>query len=161
MALKQRENGEYEISSVKEVKEAMALRDDMIRDIEEAGLLEIQQDASELSRAIGRYMTENGVNEIKDAKTNRRAVLVQRFNRKWITTRKELKDSEVDEAKALQDLVDKDVYMKITKRVVDPAALDEAVRDGLVTEKEIAAAYIEIPQKPFAQIYDLREPDEE
>jgi hypothetical protein len=160
MALERKENGQFVVRTMADAKEAMRLRDELLDEIRKSGIEEMQTDCTEMSRALGAFMVAGGIDEIADKKTNRRAVLVQRFNRKWIATRKELKSEGVD-GKALQDLVDKEVFMKITKRVVDPIALDEAMRDGLVDESEIADAYVETPQKPFTQVYDLKVPDDE
>ena len=155
VALKRMENGQFEIRTMADAKEAMNLRDEFMDEIDKSGIVDIQNDVTEISRAIGRFMSGKGVDEIVDKKTNRRAVLIQRFNRKWIATRKELKSEGID-GKALQDLVDKDVFMKITKRVVDSAALDEAVREGLVEESVISEAFVETPQQPFVRVSDLK-----
>ena len=95
--------------------------------------------------------------------------LVERSSRMWVATDDDLPPG-VKGAKSLRSIC-KGISVKvkgkkvplwqlITKRVPDPELIDEAVKKGWISEKEISKAYIEKPQSPFMQRYEGMPVDE-
>lgn len=86
---------------------------------------------------------------------------IQRKARFWVNTDAEMPDPAPKGAKSLKALCQGKtaksgkkivpLWNFITKRVVDPKKIDEAVAKGFITEKEINRAYLEADQKPFIQ----------
>lgn len=86
---------------------------------------------------------------------------IVRKSRFWVATDADMPENAPKGAKSLKALCKGKTTKKnvmlwnfITKRVVDPNRLDEAVAKGYLTEKEIAKAYLEVDQKPFIQRFD-------
>jgi DNA-binding HxlR family transcriptional regulator len=48
----------------------------------------------------------------------------------------------------------KELWSAITKREIDPEKLNEAVEEGLIKKKEIQAAWVEVPRKPYLRLFE-------
>lgn len=87
---------------------------------------------------------------------------IQRFSRLFVATDDDMPDPAPKGAKSMKSLCQGKTAGKkkiplwnfITKRVVDPAKIDEAVNKGYITQKEVDKAYLESPQRPFIQPFD-------
>jgi hypothetical protein len=87
---------------------------------------------------------------------------IQRKSRFWVATDSEMPSPKPRGAESLKSLCQGRVIKKkgkkdvslwnfITRRVIDPAKIQEAVALGYLTEKEIGKAYLEADQAPFIQ----------
>jgi len=159
MALKRLKNGQYKIESKKQAVEAISLMlelEDAIRDLEkENGIDEMKMDSVELKKAATAFMTEKNAQALEIPKAGKVAKLVAGFDGAWIETKADLKNAGTPPGvKTLRAIVGKDLWLKITKRVLDPDKLAEAVATGAVDEDEIKNAYYEKPRAPYVRIYD-------
>jgi len=170
MALTRRDNGEYVLKSQKQLKSALALMQELAEDIstieKEQGIDEMRQDATELKRAATRYAVENGIEKIQ-LEGDQYAVLVRAgHNRRWLLNDNEIERSMPKGTKSLRSILKKkfpskpkfvQVWKRVTKRVPDPEGIQECIDEGLLTEKEIAAAFVEDEKAPFLRIYGSNE----
>lgn len=98
------------------------------------GYSDLQTESLALNRAVIEYMDKKKVDDV-DMGTYR-AHLQRGFNRGWNADR-------------LRELVPKSVWLKITKQTPDPDKIEEAVKKGLITRKQIQSAFEEKPKAPF------------
>lgn len=170
MALKRTKNGEYVLSSQKQVISALTLMADLADEIteleEEHGIREMKQDAVELKKAADRYMIENGISEI-DLKDGRMAKVVESaHDRHWVLLDDELEDDPIPGAKSLRSILKKkfkgdkeafkNIMARVSKRIADPDGIQEAIADGTLNENEIEAAFVEKEKKPYVRVYGSR-----
>jgi hypothetical protein len=166
MALKRDDHGQYHLTSKKQVISALALMEELKADIQELmdkyDITEMMQDATELKKAAQRWLIENKIDEL-EIKDGKRVKLIRAgYDRRWILTSKE----DVPKGavplrnllkKKLKDAEFKEVWGRITKRVADPVEIDEIIAEGIVTEKDIAKAFVEKEKAPYMRIYDQEE----
>lgn len=171
MALKRTKNGEYVLSSQKQVISALTLMAELQEEISELnekhGIREMMQDATELKKAADRYMIEKGISSI-DLKDGRTAKVVEAaHDRHWILLDSELEDDPIPGAKSLRSILKKkfkgdkegfkNIMARVSKRVANPEGIQEAVSEGLISENEIQAAFVEKEKKPYMRVYGSRE----
>jgi len=109
-----------------------------------AEIAPLQAQAVMLKKAATEYAVKKRISVVQlDGVYYRKIV---RTNRAWDNEilRKILKRIKVD---------GKPLWNKVTKRVIDPDKLAEAVAVGWVTEKKLDEAYVETEQAPFLQRY--------
>lgn len=70
---------------------------------------------------------------------------------KWLAT-KVVGNTRVWDAGALFKILPRGIFKQITKIVVDPQAIDEAVRAGKITDEQIASALSTRPNKPYVKV---------
>lgn len=90
--------------------------------------------------------------------------LITRSTKMWVFNKTDMPKPKPKGAKSIREICgDKTVKVNgskkklwplLTKRVVDPEAIERAINKGWITEDEIDKAYIESPQKPFYQKYE-------
>lgn len=159
-------SGQFSLKSKADVKNALKLmlelKDDIATLRAEHGIDELEQDAVELKKAAEGYMVAKGIDEIQLDGESYAKVIRGGYDRHWI-----LLDSEITEqmpgVKSLRSILQKkfgkstqgyrDAMRKITKRIPDAEKIEEAVSEGLLTEKEIAPAFVEKEKKPYLRIY--------
>jgi hypothetical protein len=166
MALTRTQNGQYVIKSKPQLKAALVLMQELKDEISEAmkehGIDEMQQDAVELKKAAEGYMTTKDIDEIQLTNGSYAKLIRGGYDRHWV-----LNDSEIPEnapgVKSLRSILKKkfggntlgykDAMRRITKRIPDAERIEEAVSEGLLTEKEIAPAFVEKEKKPYLRIF--------
>jgi hypothetical protein len=159
VALKRYNNGTFEITSLKQAKEAYALMQeltDAISELEkEHGITDMRQDAVNLKYSADAFLVKSGKDHLEIPKISKRATVVRGHDGHWIETKEDLRKFSVPkDARTLRSIVGKDLWKKITKRRLDPDKLAEAVATGEIDEDEIKAAYHEEPRKPYVRIYE-------
>ena len=159
MALTRAKNGQYVIKTKAEAERALVMMHNLQGEItalmEEHGIAEMQMDATELKRAATVYLASKEIETIKLPKIGKYGRMIRAVNRKfWIGTKDEIPPDSDEGVKALRSLVPKEVWLKITKRVPDPALIDEAVAEGLITAKQIEPAYVETFKAPYLNLYN-------
>jgi len=81
--------------------------------------------------------------------------LVQPTGKSWISTKEEIpKNAPRGQYKSLRAILGKDLWLRVTKRVVNPDALQELVDEGEVTEDELAPAMMEKPHGAYVRFYE-------
>lgn len=89
---------------------------------------------------------------------------IQRMSRFFVATDADMPDPAPRGAKSMKALCQGKtvksgqrkipLWQFITRRVIDPGKIDEAVNKGYITQKEVDKAYLESPQRPFIQPFD-------
>jgi hypothetical protein len=159
MALKRNPNGGFTIKNDKQLKEALAQRTEIQAVLEDDAYLEMMKEVTELSRAAAEYMTRRDIEEIPFVSDKRkfRAVAVQRYNSMWIGDDDDVPaDPGIEPVRSLRSVLSNDQWAMVTKRTVDEAKLDEAVRSGKIKEEEIRQCLYEKPQTPYVRVYENR-----
>ena len=165
MALKRYENGTFEITNLKQAREAYELMQelsDSILELErENGITEMRQDAVGLKQSADAFLVKRrealelpGIGKV--------AKVIRGYDGLWIGTKSDLQklDSVPQGVKPLRSIVGKDIWKRITKRVLDPEKLAEAVATGEVKEDEIEKAYVQKPRSPYVRLYNEEDEDE-
>jgi len=165
--LKANENGTYTITSkegaIKALKMMQERSDEAQALMQEQGISELMQEATELKKAATAYCVAKGISQL-DMEDSYAQLREDGYDRRWIATRHELAAvSAPDGAKDLRSILQskfgghseqfKNVWRKITKRVISPEALQELVDDGTLDEDEIAPAFVEKKKAPYLRIY--------
>ena len=172
MALTRTLNGEYVLKNKTQLKSALLLMQELADDIEalrlKHGIQELEQDATELKKAATRYMEENEIDEVALEGGQYGKLVRGAYDRRWILSDDELTEAELaDGARSLRRILKKkfknspdkfkQAYAFVSKRVADPEGIQEAVSEGLVTEKEIAPAFVEKEKRPYLRVFGERE----
>lgn len=163
--LKANENGTYTITSkdgaIKALKMMQERSEEAQALMQEQGITELMQEATELKKAATAYCVAKGISQL-DMEDSYATLREDGYDRRWIATRKELADvSAPDGAVPLYEIIrrgftnieGKEIWKRITKRVVDPEALQEVVDEGILSEDEIAPAFVEKKKAPYLRIY--------
>ena len=160
MALNRNGAGQYIIKTKAEAARALVMMHNLQDEIAEIqkkhGIDEMMQDATELKKAATAFLDSKGIDSLEIKEVGKVAKLIRAVNKKlWIGTKADMPD-DVDKSvvKPLRSLVDKEVWMQITTRIPDPAKIDEAVAEGVITAKQIAPAYVETFKAPYLGISD-------
>lgn len=166
MPLKMLDNGQYVVTNAKQAKEALnAMRElqSSIEEIEkENDLPEMRQDAVEMKKAVQRWMEQADKDQLQC--DGYHATLVRaNYDGRWIGSDEDLVDADSPEGaiplkrilkKKIGRPAYKEVWARITKRVVDPSALDDVVAEGILSADDVAPAYVEKTKAPYLRIYD-------
>lgn len=118
----------------------------------EHGITAKRQARLEIGTLLKGYMMRQEISRLDDGKKSHVA-LVRPASRRWIGTKAEMPNPKPKGAKPLKSLVDKVMWRKVTKRVIDPELIAELVESGELDEDEIAPAYVEIPSEPYVRLY--------
>ena len=157
MALKRYKNGTFEITSLKQVREAYKRMQEYSKAVQELekehNIDELRQDATNLKLSADSFLIKSNKDHLEIPEIGKRATVVRGHDGSWVETKADLNAASTA-TKSLRSIVGKEIWLKITKRVVDPDKLAEAVATGLVDEDEISAAYDERPRKPYVRLYD-------
>jgi hypothetical protein len=169
VALKILSNGQYVVKTKKQAIEAMQMMGTMKDEIsairKKYGLDEMEQDATELKKAVTRYCVENNVDRLdyEHENSNYHGTLVAGFDKKWILTQDDLRSAgQPAGAKPLRTILKdkfsaeefKRVWARATKRIADPEGIDALVSDGVLDEDDVAQALVEKPRTAYLRIYE-------
>jgi len=157
MALKPLKNGQYKITTRAQAKEALQLmleKEQAVSELEEKhGIKEMKQDAVELKKAATAYMDEKDITALEFP--GKVAKLIRGVDEIWINTREDLRRIPAAAgARTLRSILSREMWMQITKRVVDPEKLDDAVARGDISEDEISDALYEKPRAAYVRVFD-------
>lgn len=152
MALKQRKNGTWVIESGTDLDKAMQLiedREDMIAEAEkvmeeEYEYLTFKAEREALMDAVRIFMLENDVAQVQRPDRGYKLTLRRDWTSRWNPER-------------LRNLVSKNVWLKITKPVIDPDKIDDLVRKGELDRKKIGPAFEQSPKKPYLRRFGLQD----
>lgn len=144
--LKQKKDGSWLIENYKDletVAEAIEEREQAIADIEESmeeqyDYKALKQEVSDLKYALTGFMDKNDHAQL--IRPDYKIVLVKRSRTSW------------NEAK-LKSLLPKNLWLKVTKLVIDPDKIDDFARKGAIDMDKIAPALESKPDKPHLRWY--------
>jgi len=170
MALKRLQNGQYEVKTLKQAKEALMtmreLQSSISELMEEHGITEMMEDASELKKAATRWAASSDTPRI-DLGNGRKGepyALLRRdkYGGTWIATDDDITDAAPPKATSLLSILrgkyrDKtirsEIWNRVTKRTIDQDGLKRVVDEGLLSDSEIAPAFYEKEKAPFLIVY--------
>lgn len=166
MALTRTKSGQFQIKSKAQAKAALLMMQELKDEIStlrrESGLDELEQDAVELKKAAEGYMVTKEIDEIQLENGSYAKIIRGGYDRHWV-----LNDSEILEdasgVKSLRSILKmkfgpgtrdyRDAIRRVTKRIPDAEKIEYAVSEGLLTEKEIAPAFVEKEKKPYLRLF--------
>jgi hypothetical protein len=170
MALKVLDNGYVEIKTQKDALAALQAFRDLKSEIdqvkEESGLNELEKDAMAYKAAVQNFMISKELDQLQGDGFHGTLVKGHGSSR-WITDEGDLTGDEADHAMSLRVIIEEKfgekvtkpkskarrLWLKITKRIADTDAIEEAVNDGELTVDEIAPAFVEKDRAPYLRIF--------
>jgi len=171
MALKVHEDGFVEIKTQKDAVAALEAFRNLKTEIDEvrkeSGLDELERDAAAYKAAAQNFMIDKDLEQVQGDGWHGTLVKGHGSSR-WITTDEDLTGDEPDRCESLVSIIEKKfkskitskgskarrVWLKITKRVLDVEAVEDAVNRGTFTVDEISPAFIETPRAPYLRIFE-------
>ena len=106
MALKRNKNGQYVLTSKKQVISALTLMAELSDEIaalmQKHEIQEMQQDAVELKKAADRYMIDKGINALDLGDGRLAKVVHSAHDRHWVLLDEELAEERIPGAKSLR-----------------------------------------------------------
>jgi hypothetical protein len=171
MGLKRLPNGQYDVTTEKQAKEALKVSQELTEEIaelqKEHGILEMMDDATELKKAVLRFAQTKGMRQINFPGYHATLVEVP-YASQIVGTKDDLPEGDAgfkthkDGVIPLRTIIfkkfksktkAKEIWKRATKRVVDSEAVDELVAEGILTVDEVAPAFIEKMKTPFLRVY--------
>jgi hypothetical protein len=167
MTVKSNINGTYTVKTKADAIKALKMMQERSEEaqalMKEHGINELMQEAAELKKAATAYCVAKRITKL-DMDDSYAQLREDGYDRRWIATSSELASLDnpagatplrvilINKWKSQPDTF-KVVWRRITKRVVDADALQEAVDEGIVTEDEIAPAFVEKHKSPYLRVY--------
>lgn len=169
MAIRRNENGTYTVTSKKQAVEAIeamtALQESIDELLQEHGITEMMEDATELKKAATNYCVSKKV-ETLPLSAGHATLITASYDRRVVATQAEadlINESSVDRkivplrkilAKKFRDKKQlKEIWNRVTVRVVNVPALEEVVQEGILDVDEISPAYHEKQKAPYLRIF--------
>jgi hypothetical protein len=159
-------NGQYEVKSLKQAKEALLAckeLDNSIMELQrEHGITEMMEDASELKKAATRWADANDAERIDLGGGRYVGLRRDKYGGTWVADVDDLTESVPSTVVPLRRILKKkfkdaatfkEVWMRVTKRTVDSDALAQEVSAGILTAEEIAPAFFEKEKAAFLRFY--------
>lgn len=141
MPLKRKRDGTYVIKTKDDAIQAIKEADSIMDEIREQ-----EEQRKALKKSAAFYMRDKGIDGFKIAGKMR--ALVRPTSRLWVVTEEDipenLPDDDAAEVRPLEDILNAAQLEQVTKLVVDPEKMEQAIGLGIVDEEEIADAYLEI-----------------
>lgn len=171
MALKMNPNGTYEVKSLKDAKQAlegmMALDAEIRELMEEHGISEMMQDATEMKKAAQAYCVAKGIERVEMGDVHF-TLVKQAYDSRFIATEADLTGEEPVDRKVvpLRQIIRKkfgpfgkgkkasEIWKRITKPVVVKEALDEVVAEGLLSVDDISPSFVEKQKAPYLRKFE-------
>ncbi len=164
--IKRLQNGQYKVTTQKEAVEALnamrSLRDEITELMQEHGIAEMQEDATELKKAATAWAANSGVNKIQLGGKVYALLRRDKYGGQWIATDDDFTDDippnvvpllRVLRSKIKNKQARSEIWNRVTKRRVDPDALQRVIDEGVLTTEDVAPCYTEKDKAPFLMIY--------
>jgi hypothetical protein len=137
------------------------------------GIHEMMAEASALKKAATEFAireslesgSEDYAIEIDDDHYAR--LIRQGYDRRWLADEVDLQDPTIPrKAKPISSIIKKKfgsftkgsearkVWMRVTRRVVDPEALQEVIDEGILSEDEVAPALVQKLKSPYLRVFE-------
>jgi len=139
--------------AAKALEKSVKLRASADTLVAEHGIDELYKEAERLKDEVAEFCISKKIDKL-DIKGQRYGRVIQAVQERiWVATKDDIPEG-VKGVKPLKTILSKELFMKVTKRVVDPVKLDEAVNDELITLDEISKAYVERMRKPSFRVFE-------
>jgi hypothetical protein len=166
MASKAKKKRPGKISSFEEAREALrqyrTLNAEIKLRMEEHGITKLQDQAADLKKAATNWAVETETDRIDLGSGVYARLRQDKYGGTWVATTDDLEGAPSTAIPLFEILKLKfkrkpqtleHVWTLVTKRSVDPDALQKAINDGTLTTAEIAPAFYEKEKAPFIIIY--------
>lgn len=173
MALKVHDNGFVEITSKKDALDALVKFRELqeaIREIrEENDLDEMEKDAAAYKVAAQKFLVDSEIDHIEGDGWHG-TIVKGAASSHWIATEDDIPEDVVGERDVmpLQQIIEektnskisekgskaRKLWNKMTRRVIDPAAIEELVQEGKLKVDEISPAWYETQRAPYLRIFE-------
>jgi hypothetical protein len=173
--MKVHENGFIEITNAKDAKEALQsaknLQDEIAEVKAESGLDELEKDLTAYKAALRDFMVRSDIEHVEGDGFHGTLVKGSGGSR-WITDEDDRADLDPARCRPLKSIImekfgvntlkgkhpkvqeARKLFNRITKRVADPEAIEEAVNEKLLDVDEISPAWVEIQRAPYLRIFE-------
>jgi hypothetical protein len=154
------------LKSRAEVRQALKRMEqlaDEIAEIEERhGLAGMREEAVRLKKAACNYMVEHEMETLElDKRTGKYARLVRgEYDGHFVVTEDELGADTPTEAVSLRTIFKRkfgkgfmDMWKIATKRVADPEGIQDLMRKGIISDEDVAPAYVVKDKAPYLRIF--------
>lgn len=165
------ENGFVEIKTQKDALEALKRFRELKEGIEEIraenDLDAMEKDAAAYKVAAQGFMLRSNIDSIQGDGWHGTVVRSSGTSH-WIETEDDIPENARDDVESLDTIIERKtkskisekgskarkLWMKMTKRVLDPEAIEELVQEGKLKVDEIAPAWYETQRAPYLRIWD-------
>lgn len=169
--MKVHDNGYIEIKTAKDAKKALEaaknLQDEIAAVKAESGLDELEKDLTAYKAALRDFMMAAEIEHVEGDGFHGTLVKGSGGSR-WITDDDDMDETTPDRCKSLKTIIEekfdervktkgskaRKVWLKVTKRIADPEAIEEAVNEKLLDVDEISPAWVELQRKPYLRIFE-------
>lgn len=169
--MKVHDNGYIEITTDEDAIEALQNAKNLQNEIEEvkaeSGLDELEKDLTAYKAALRDFMIRTNIEHIPGDGFHGTLVKGSSGSR-WITTDDDISENDPERVMSLQACIEKKfkskvsekgskarkVWLKITKRVADPEAIEEAVNEKVLKVEDISPAWVELTRAPYLRIFE-------
>lgn len=165
MALKVTDEGFIVIKTKKDAVAALTkfqtLKAERDEAYEEAGIKDMDEELVALKAAVTNFMKEKEMETI-ECKGFHGTMVTSYYGGHWIGTKDDITDDDPAGARSLKSILQKKfgvkaakpIWMRITKRVPDHQAIEEAIAEGVFTVKDVAPAWSEKQKAPYLRIFE-------
>jgi hypothetical protein len=125
------------------------------------GITDLETELVDEKIAIENQAIEGGLKRIEF--DGGHATLVESsYDSRYISTKEDIRGDEGVRVTPLRTIIfnkfkddkAKKLWLKITRRVVVPHKLEQAIAEGHLTIEEVAAAFVEKAKKPYLRVYE-------
>jgi hypothetical protein len=125
-----------------------------------AGIPKLEAEIETLKNRVTEFMAESGIEQLQGEGFH--ATLIKSYHdAHFVGTKDEITGEEGREVIPLKTIVfrkfgrteAKDVWMRLTRRVVVRELVEEAVQEGLLSIDEISPSFVEREKRPFIRLF--------
>jgi hypothetical protein len=113
------------------------------------GIDQIRAEIPVLNQRVLRYMQEEGMRRLDLGDDGYVNFIQATGEHVWISTTADIPKDAPASAKSLRKILGKDLWTKVTRRVVDPKKIEQLIDEGEITEKQVAAAHFTRKRAPY------------
>lgn len=114
------------------------------------GIDTIQSSIPVLNERLKNYMQKEGMTKLDLGDTYGYVNFIQATGEHvWVSTKADIPDDAPRTVKSLRTVLGKELWMRVTKRVVDPKAIERLVEEGEITEKQVAMSHYTRKRAPY------------
>jgi hypothetical protein len=125
-----------------------------------AGIPKLESEIDLLKQEITADMVESGTATLLSTRGSKATLVQASYDARFIGTTEDIRGDEGRKVVPLHTIIYKKfdkieagkVWRQITKRVVVPEKVEEAVAEGFLTVNEISVAFVEKTKKPYIRI---------
>lgn len=109
----------------------------------------VEYQLKEKKAALTNFMAKENVTRLDMGELGYVNCITATAEHVWVTTSKDKPDDAPEGVRSLKSILSKELFKRVTKRVVDVVALDELVQEGEINEDDIAPAHFVRTRSPY------------